>query len=351
MRDAQPGRWARIQVRREVWGFVNAQKFPIVGFYAVNILGCGLANFVSARWVSSWLRGAMSGSYFTAVTIMPLMYISILTRSTSRWMGGDAERSVAEMLNGLPKKNWSCEHDLRLLGVFGNIDHIVIGPAGVFVLETKWNATADKTDRYEQKKIQDAFIQARGSARAIRLRMKAALNSLVEVKSVVVIDGGARSRPNYEGTDEGIVVRADFLVQWLESLPHVLDPETVRRYADALTRLPARDFSPDANNGDGFVTRFGVEGVFAMSCFGVVGLFAAVFVVIVTAHINATVFIVSFIAMGLIALIGDRWGKRHADFDKLGIGWWTRSAAHGLGGALALLALILLVDNLKAALF
>ncbi len=54
-----------------------------------------------------------------------------------RWVKGlEGENIVLEKLNTLPK-NYFVFHDVELPGGYGNIDHIVVGPTGLFVIETK----------------------------------------------------------------------------------------------------------------------------------------------------------------------------------------------------------------------
>jgi len=56
----------------------------------------------------------------------------------SRWARGAAgERATAALLENLPGRHWVVLHDLALPGSRANIDHLVIGPTGVWVVDTK----------------------------------------------------------------------------------------------------------------------------------------------------------------------------------------------------------------------
>lgn len=58
-------------------------------------------------------------------------------RDPERWLrGAEGERSTAELLNALPRR-FGVRHDLAVPGSRANIDHLVIGPSGVFVIDTK----------------------------------------------------------------------------------------------------------------------------------------------------------------------------------------------------------------------
>jgi hypothetical protein len=55
-----------------------------------------------------------------------------------RWARGAAgEISTAALLEKLPRRRWAVLHDLRLPASRANIDHLVIGPTGVWVVDSK----------------------------------------------------------------------------------------------------------------------------------------------------------------------------------------------------------------------
>lgn len=48
-----------------------------------------------------------------------------------------AEERTAGFLDALPPRRWAVWHDLRVPGSRANIDHVVVGPTGVWVVDTK----------------------------------------------------------------------------------------------------------------------------------------------------------------------------------------------------------------------
>jgi Nuclease-related domain len=55
-----------------------------------------------------------------------------------RWLRGAAgEQATAELLDRLSARRWAVLHDRRLPGTRANVDHLVIGPRGVWVLDSK----------------------------------------------------------------------------------------------------------------------------------------------------------------------------------------------------------------------
>jgi hypothetical protein len=56
----------------------------------------------------------------------------------SAWRRGAAgERRTARLLGQLERYGWAALHDLAVPGSHANIDHLVIGPGGVFVIDSK----------------------------------------------------------------------------------------------------------------------------------------------------------------------------------------------------------------------
>jgi hypothetical protein len=56
----------------------------------------------------------------------------------SAWRRGAAgERRTAHLLEHLGQQGWAVLHDLAIPGSQANLDHVVIGPGGVFVIDSK----------------------------------------------------------------------------------------------------------------------------------------------------------------------------------------------------------------------
>ncbi|HLI01332.1 MAG TPA: nuclease-related domain-containing protein [Acidimicrobiales bacterium] len=59
-------------------------------------------------------------------------------RDPDRWVrGASGERATAVLLAGLPPSRWVVLHDRRLPGSRANVDHLVIGRRGVWVVDSK----------------------------------------------------------------------------------------------------------------------------------------------------------------------------------------------------------------------
>jgi hypothetical protein len=104
--------------------------------------------------------GAVAGPTGIWVLVMQL------TGTASTMMGDTAEQWTAQELRPLSKDGW------RLINHFGltgdDIDHLLVGPGGVFVLETKWSSM-DWQSAAGRERQRRAATQAAANARRLNL--------------------------------------------------------------------------------------------------------------------------------------------------------------------------------------
>ncbi|MFA9444468.1 NERD domain-containing protein [Egicoccus sp. AB-alg6-2] len=105
--------------------------------------------------------------------------------------GAEGEEVVARRLERLPRP-WAVVHDLTVGRRGANLDHLVLGPAGIFVLNTK-NLTGCLTV-YDHAVLQNghktAFVPAAlREARTVQDRLSTALGRPVHAWSVLVVLG------------------------------------------------------------------------------------------------------------------------------------------------------------------
>lgn len=109
----------------------------VLGVFAV-VEGMLLASFVPVRLVPMWIRLPV------VLAILPAMWFAtrwgnkkleaLDKRRADMRRGADGEMQVGHILSGLPD-DFCVINDLTT--PHGNLDHVVIGPTGVFVLDTK----------------------------------------------------------------------------------------------------------------------------------------------------------------------------------------------------------------------
>ncbi len=158
--------------------------------------------------------------------------------------GAEAERDTARRLANLPEGEWHVWHDLG--GKYGNLDHLVIGPAGVFAMDTKawWGQTLTFENRQpiltarHQPERGNRWAKVPSAAGAAAATQSKALRALagasVRVWPVVV----AWADTERVATETGGVtyVRGESVDQWLLALPRALTPDAVRTLVDSVGR-------------------------------------------------------------------------------------------------------------------
>jgi len=139
----------------KAWRRGARKEFLKVGciFSAVAVIVNAVA-FEWPRWI--WAAGVVTGSMlgvFVALRGSPPPWIE-------NWQDGAwAEERTGKVLHPLQREGWTVLHDLP--ATYGNLDHVVVGPGGVFLLDTKrWRG--DVTVEGDT-----AVIQRRGGPRGV----------------------------------------------------------------------------------------------------------------------------------------------------------------------------------------
>jgi hypothetical protein len=150
------------------------------------------------------------------------------------WRRGAAgERRTARLLGPLARHGWAVLHDLALPGSQANLDHLVIGPGGVFMIDSKryrGRLQLDPTGRLWHGRHPLA-----PTLRAVDFEADQAAQILpdpgVAVVPIVAVHG-AQVPWGKVVTDGVPVVAARRLPSMLRQLPAVLGPERVAWLAD-----------------------------------------------------------------------------------------------------------------------
>lgn len=143
------------------------------------------------------------------------------TEDRSWRRGAEGEERVAGILARCLDERWVVVHDLTI-GVKGaNLDHLLIGPAGVFTLNTK-NLTGRLTV-YERAILQNghktSFVpSALREARKVQDRLSAATGRSVSAWSVLVLAGRCDLQVKKRPSDLTIISAAG-LPRWIRHLP------------------------------------------------------------------------------------------------------------------------------------
>jgi Nuclease-related domain len=196
------GQYARATVRR-----LRMRALVALGVLAVPTALLGRTfGWHDVRFLGAEV-GLLVGMFVISRYVLPLV--------EQRDRGARAEEQVGRLLEDLPRERWEVIHDATLGR--GNVDHIVLGPAGVFTVETKSHPGPIKIGRLHGKML----AQAQAEGKAI------GWVTGVEAQPLIVFSRAWVDRPG--GRRKGVrVLPARMLVGFLERLPETLSRNDVR---------------------------------------------------------------------------------------------------------------------------
>lgn len=143
-----------------------------------------------------------------------LRYVLPLVERHDR--GATGEEQVGGLLDGLSGEGWNVIHDASLGR--GNVDHILIGPAGVFTVETKSHPGPIRVARVHGATLSQAQAQRKAIARVTDL----------PVESLIVFSRAWVDKPL--ARRKGVrVTPARMLAGYLERRPVTLTQEQVEQ--------------------------------------------------------------------------------------------------------------------------
>jgi hypothetical protein len=153
---------------------------------------------------------------------------------TQAWRrGATGERRTARLLASLERHGWAVLHDLAIPGSTANIDHLVIGPGGVIVVDSKRYRGRLRLDRHGM-----VWHSRRLLVSALRKVLWAAdqadeVLGVAEVQVAAVVAVHGASVPWGLLQADGVtIVPARRLPGLLQALPPILGPERVAWLAD-----------------------------------------------------------------------------------------------------------------------
>ncbi len=231
--EAMRKSWLR-RIRLRFWLFS-------AGLALFLVLPIGLYSAAHPRWV--WGFGFAAGASIAmmiGIREFPPGYIT-------NWEdGAQGEEWTAKELRPLSKQGWMVMHDLRDKrgDGKGNFDHVLVGPSGVFLLDSKsWpGITTIENGLPTLRRHEDPdlpahvyeFLPGRQRAAATRLNkaLKAETRIAVWVTPVVVVWGGF---PQKQVSHDGVVfIRGDLVCAWIREQPVKLVPEHQSRVTEGL---------------------------------------------------------------------------------------------------------------------
>lgn len=154
-------------------------------------------------------------------------------------IGADGEEAVAAQLRKLGER-WHVLHAIPIGNNGSDIDHIVIGPAGVFTLNAKHHPNANIWVRGNTIKVNGQNVpyvrNSRHEATRAAKLLSAATGLTVPVTGAIVIYGAQRGLTIKQQPDDVHIVARRQVSQWLRCLPSILTDERVAHIYDHARR-------------------------------------------------------------------------------------------------------------------
>lgn len=157
------------------------------------LTGLSLVRSPTAKWIALACLPVLAGVIFWLDKRVDSRWEKGIREARVWRRGAEGEKVIAEILESELPDSYSVFNDVRFPGRTSNIDHIVVGPSGVFVLNTKnWRGTVGwdgggKTLLWNGEP--DKWNSAKGAmsdAMDVHNKLRALLNRDVFVKAVLV---------------------------------------------------------------------------------------------------------------------------------------------------------------------
>lgn len=225
----------------------NTRSYAALLFGPLLALGAAGGILVSNRWWV-WLAGVVFGAAlgaWVAVRESPPAYIE-------NWQtGAEGERKTARALSRLEPAAWHVVHDIQTGR--GNYDHVIVGPPGVLLLDSK-NPIGDAYTRdgrlwlrrRHDPQADKPLAAPRAAALADAARLHHDLRQLSGraswVTAVTVL--WCPFPEAICATPRHTLIHGEKLRAWLEAQPETLSPEEAKDLALAVERLATKTALP-----------------------------------------------------------------------------------------------------------
>lgn len=209
------------------------------GFVVLVAKGAGIED--------GFLQGAIVAYMGTVLFFCRRMMVIVRERSAWR-LGYAGERYVADKMASLSLKGWVIFHDVPC--PMGNIDHVAIGPGGVFAIETKTRRKRTKTKgahvlKYDGKRLvwPDGFEckgldQVENNAAWLSRRLREKTGRHVHVGAIVTVPGWfIETAKNAKNERMASVVNAKSLALFLGRTRSTAGRDDVRECGKVLAEM------------------------------------------------------------------------------------------------------------------
>lgn len=231
---------------------VQEQRFDLLYDKLLTplILALMLVLLAFLEWVRYYRPAEPSPVLFSVMALVGLGYfgyqaMTVLPKARQLRLAMEGERAVGQYLERLREQGFQVFHDV--IGEGFNLDHVVIGPAGIFTIETKtWSKPEKGSPKitFDGENIliggftpeRDPVLQAKAQSGWLRGLLSESTGRKFTVKPVIVFPGWyIEQKPG--ATKAVWVLEPKALPSFLSNAPTVLSPEDVKLASFHLSRF------------------------------------------------------------------------------------------------------------------
>ena len=239
-RPARAGAYAQDRYRQGLRNWRSRTRPIFAAVFGPFILA-GLVVLVIELHPWSWIAGAVTGAFVGAWLVLrdePPAYIE-------HWReGAEGERKTAKALKPLERSGLRVVHDVQ--SRYGNYDHVAVGRAGVFLLETKnLKGTVElrngvprlrrRLDPEADTRLDQIRPRALSAAARLKQDIEQRTGHSTWVQAVVVFWSDFPEGLLVDG--RCIFIHGPRLRAWMQGRPNRLDPLEPEEIGDAIEHI------------------------------------------------------------------------------------------------------------------
>lgn len=321
------GQYARDSAWKKILTFTKRNKKALaVTFVMPLVVSLPVLPFIreSGRWFIVGVAG-ISGPWLAVV--MTILWSGV----ADTLMGLDAETSTSNIFKTLRRQGWVVANGL-MTEKNGDIDHVVVGPAGILIVESKWSQHRWPMNGYYNKRVsrtlEEAVTQVLRNRADFELQFAKVLGDVV-IQPVCVLWSSEDSSKDAESLQWGDVslVRGPALESWLKELSEVkLTQHEIDRLIREIEAHSNQRHLEDLANSKSHrptLSTFFMRSVLTPIFATIAGLLSALYGLLAIGHIHPSWLFdgsLLFMAIGVGAL-------RVPHFRRFALGWIGTSAA------------------------
>lgn len=240
--SSRTGQFARSKARMQLTDFARRAWFLLIAMPVVFVV----AVLQLAFQLNGALQGAVIATGVVSGVWFDLLLVLVVTGSGNQVMGAIGEVWTAQELRRMRRSGWVLVN--RFMSErWGDVDHVLVGPGGVVVVETKWSGQSWQLDYQRNTYATGSLKKAANQAQQARKELASWIQTIapgIQIMSVAVLwstapshgDGWTTWRDNHT-----VMVQGSHFRQWLhECLPSDgVAPEVVNRVWSELDRRVA----------------------------------------------------------------------------------------------------------------